>query len=83
MPSEDLNVALHDQEAAMRWVKNNIEMFGGDPSLVSNLLRVSDASLTFSILSGDTLGRGMVYAKSEYLIVSDTNIDIVRWSRLC
>lgn len=30
-----LNAGYHDQREALRWVKNNIASFGGDPSKVS------------------------------------------------
>ncbi|KAI8823481.1 putative carboxylesterase [Fimicolochytrium jonesii] len=35
IPDIETNLGMQDQVAALRWVKNNIEAFGGDPSCVT------------------------------------------------
>lgn len=48
---DDLNVGLYDQRLALRWVKENIKDFGGDPEKVC-LLQTPENTTSISVAIG-------------------------------
>lgn len=54
------NWGLHDQIAALRWIKNNIESFGGDPGCVTTFGQ-SAGSSTSNYLMSSKHARGLFH----------------------
>lgn len=57
-PEAPGNVGILDQNMALQWVQENIEAFGGDPSLVT-LLGVSSGSVSANIHILSSLSKGL------------------------
>jgi len=52
------NMGLKDQVMALRWVKQNIELFGGDPELVTIMGQsAGGASVHYHLLSKMSSGK--------------------------
>lgn len=60
----DLNVGLHDQRGALRWVKRNIAQFGGDPNSITIAGESSGGqSISYHLLAdgGDEKGENLFH----------------------
>jgi para-nitrobenzyl esterase len=53
-----LNLGLHDQVAALRWIKEAINCFGGDPERVT-VIGQSAGAFSIAAFLGNGLGRGL------------------------
>ena len=53
------NFGLFDQAAALKWIKNNISSFGGDPERIT-ILGQSAGAMSVDVLLSSPLTRDMV-----------------------